>query len=174
MRPFNVTETADAQLEVVLSQISRRVLDDVWVSGRLHTCTLVLVHALAGATIIGWLSLTAKPDTLAAPCWVSYLAVTFFGLTALASGFAVRLRRFPWCCAAAYLGGITTVVGFGVVWWHQTAPPGRTLGPSVWMVIGVLGAAGLTLTWLGVILTPIERSQPDLRVALARAQAPEN
>jgi hypothetical protein len=39
------------------------------------------------------------------------------------------------------------------------------------MVIGVLAATVLTLTWLGVILTPSERSQPEMRAASAAAKA---
>jgi hypothetical protein len=58
-----------------------------------------------------------------------------------------------------------------MVWWHQTAPPRSSPRPSAWMVIGVLAATVLTLTWLGVILTPSERSQPEMRAASAAAKA---
>jgi hypothetical protein len=34
------------------------------------------------------------------------------------------------------------------------------------MVIGVLAWATLTVIWLSVILTPLERSQPDIRCAV--------
>jgi hypothetical protein len=33
------------------------------------------------------------------------------------------------------------------------------------MVVGALCSVALTVTWLRVILTPIERSQPDIRLA---------
>jgi hypothetical protein len=46
----------------------------------------------------------------------------------------------------------------------------RWTWPFAWMVIGVFAASVLTLTWLGVILTPSERSQPDMRAATATAK----
>lgn len=166
MRPLNVPTGSDTQIESVLRQIGRRVLDDVWIGGRVRAVTFGAVATLAGAALNGWLGTAARATAQMPTGWISHVAIGLFTLTAALSSVAVRLRRFRWCCAAAYIGGIATVAGLGMVWWHQTAPPGRSAGPAAWMVIGVLACVTLTVTWLGVILTPLERSQPDIRCAL--------
>ncbi len=88
-----------------------------------------------------------------------------FVLTAVLSSIALWRRRFRWCCAAAYAGGLSTVAGLGMLWWHQTAPAALTRGPAAWMTVGVLCAAGLTVAWLRLITIPLERSQPDIRTS---------
>ena len=165
MRPLNVATGSETQIESVLRQIGRRVLDDVWMSGRARAFTLGAVATLGGGALNGWLDTAAKATAQTQTVWISQAAIGLFVLTAALSSAAVGLRRFRWCCAAAYLGGIATVTGLGMVWWHQTAPSGRSAGPSAWMVIGVLACATLTVIWLSVILTPLERSQPDIRCA---------
>jgi len=161
----------DTHVETVLKKIGQRVLEDMWVSGHVRAFTITVVATLVGAAMMGWLNLTAKANAAATTSWISWIALALFTLAASVSSLAARLLRFRWCCAAAYISGIATVVGLGMVWWHRTAPPGRSPGPSAWMVIGVLAAALLTLTWLGVILTPSERSQPDMRARSATAKA---
>lgn len=163
MRPPNVSASNDIHIDAVLRKISRRVLEDVWIGIRVRAFLVAVVATLVGTAIVGWLQLAARDTT----SWISCGAVALFGLAASASSLAVGLRRFRWCCAAAYISGMATVVGWGMVWWYRTAPPGRSMGTSAWMVLGVLAATVLTLTWLGVILTPSERSQPDMRAASA-------
>ena len=155
--------SSDTHIEAVLNKIGRRVLEDVWISGRTRAFTATVAATLVGTAMIGRLNLTATANAATTASWISWVALALFALAASVSSLAVCLHRFRWCCVSAYIGGIATVVGVGMVWWHQTAPPGSSPGPSAWMVIGVLAATVLTLTWLGVILTPSERSQPDMR-----------
>ena len=136
-------------------------------SGRVRALLAALTATLVGAAISGGLGIAGQAVT----SWISYGALTLFVLAAAASTVAVSLRLFRWCCAAAYVSGIGTVVGWAMVWWHRTAPPGTVPRPCAWMVIGVVAVTALAVTWLGVILTPSERSQPDMRAASAPATA---
>lgn len=156
MRPMNVPTGSDDTVEVMLRRIGRSVLEDVWIGRRATLAILVAVVTLGADAATGWLAAEHS-------VWISRVAIGLFTLTATLSAVALWRRRFRWCCAAAYAGGLSTVVGFAVVWWHQTAPQSLTAGPSAWMTIGVLCAAGLTAGWLRLILTPLERSQPDIR-----------
>ena len=164
---LKVATDCRTDIEWALRQISRRVLEDVWISGRVRAFTLGAIATLGGGVLWGWLS--SRPHTAAQTqtAWVSQLTLGAFTLAAVLSSAAIGLRRFRWCCAAAYVTGIATVLGLGTVWWHQTAPLGRSAGPAAWMFVGVLSCATLTAVWLIVIVTPLERSQPDLRSAIA-------
>lgn len=135
----------------------------MWISGWVRSLTLGAIATLGGGILYGWLDSTADAAAHTHTVWISRIALGSFTLAAILSAAAIGLRRFRWCCAAAYVTAIATVLGFGTVWWHQTAPPGRSAGPTGWMVVGVLACATLTVTWLTVILTPLDRSQPDLR-----------
>ena len=64
------------------------------------------------------------------------------------------------CCAPLYLSGVATAAGFGAVWWCQTSPARVAVW---WPLAGFVAAAVLAVCWLGVVLTPLERSQPDMR-----------
>lgn len=161
----------DAHIEGMLRKIGRRVLEDVWISGRVRAIAAVAAATLTAATVLGGLSLAATAAAAARTSWLSCIATALFGLTASVSAVAVCRPRFRWCCAAAYAGTVATIAGLGMVWWHRTAPPGSSAGLSPWMVTGVLAAIVLSLTWLSVILTPSERSQPDMRVATEIAEA---
>jgi hypothetical protein len=157
MRPLNVPRN---DVDVMLRRISQRVLEDVWISRRAMVVTLAAATALGGAAATGW-----RTDVHS--IWMSRVAIALFLLTAVLSAVALWRRRFRWCCAAAYAGGLSTVAGLGMVWWHQTAPATLSSGPSAWMTVGVLCAAILTAAWLRLILTPLERSQPDIRTSPA-------
>ncbi|MGY4709959.1 hypothetical protein ACXDF8_10465 [Mycolicibacterium sp. CBM1] len=152
----------NSDIEVMLYRIGQRVLDDVWISRRTTVVALGTSVALGGAATAGWLT-----DTHGV--WISRVAVALFALMSAVSSVALWRRRFRWCCAAAYTGGLSTVVGLGGIWWHQTAPAAISPGPSVWMVVGVLCAAALTAGWLRLILTPLVASQPDSRAGAAAA-----
>jgi hypothetical protein len=158
MRPLNVPR--DDDVDVMLRRIGQRVLEDVWISRRATVFTLVAATLLGGAASRGWL-------TDVHSIWMSRVAIAMFMLTSLLSSVALWRRRFRWCCAAAYTGGLSTIAGLGMVWWHQTAPAALSPGPSAWMTIGVLCAAALTATWLRMILAPLEQSQPDIRASPA-------
>ncbi|AQT82907.1 hypothetical protein B1R94_18015 [Mycolicibacterium litorale] len=154
MRPQNVP--TDPTVEVMLRRIGRSVLEDVWIGRRAALCMLIGVVVLGVDASTGWLAADHS-------VWISRVAIGLFTVTGALSSIALWRRRFRWCCAAAYAGGLSTVVGFAVVWWHQTAPQSLTPGPSAWMTVGVVCAAALTIGWLRLILTPLERSQPDIR-----------
>jgi hypothetical protein len=78
----------------------------------------------------------------------------------MASATALWRKRFRVCCAALYLSGVATAAGFGAVWWCQTSPARVAVW---WPLAGFVAAAVLAVCWLGVVLTPLERSQPDMR-----------
>ncbi len=168
MRPLNMSTGSDTHLAAMLNKIGRRVLEDVWLGRRVRAVAALAVAALTAATVVGCLSLAAAQ---ARTSWLSWVATGLFGLTAAVSALAVCRPRFRWCCAAAYVGVVATIAGLGMLWWHRTAPHGFAAGISAWMVTGVLAAAVLSLTWLGVILTPSECSQPDMRAAADAANA---
>lgn len=120
---------SETHIEAVLNKIGRRVLEDVWISGRARAFTATVVATLVGTATIGWLNLTATANAATTPSWISCLASGLFALAASVSLLAVGLLRFRWCCAAAYLSGIAAVAGVGMVWWHQSAPPGSSPRP---------------------------------------------
>ncbi|MCK5756776.1 MAG: hypothetical protein KAH46_29145, partial [Mycobacterium sp.] len=85
-------------------------------------------------------------------------------ILALAAGsslIARATRRFRWCCAAAYLCGLGTVVGLGGFWWVRTGATGPTLS---WLV-GAADVAVLCLAvaWLTLLAAPVQRTHPDMR-----------
>lgn len=167
MRPLKVPSTSDQDIEAMLRRIGRRVFDDVWISRRVRVFAAVLVAVLAGSAVFGWADAHQRHLTATPGVAVSAVALTLFTATTVLSSIALLRCRFRWCTAAAYGGGLGTVAGLGVVWWHQTTPNTECPGPSGWMVVGVLCSAALTVTWLRVILTPLEKSQPDIRVGSA-------
>jgi len=171
MRPLNMSTGGDTHLEAMLNKIGRRVLEDVWLGRRVRAVAALAVTTLAAATAAGCLSLAVGTAAQARTSWLSWVATALFGLTAAVSALAVCRPRFRWCCAAAYMGVVATIAGLGMLWWHRTAPHGFAAGISAWMVTGLLAAAVLSLTWLGVILTPSECSQPDMRAAADAANA---
>ncbi|GAY16699.1 hypothetical protein MSZK_34250 [Mycobacterium sp. shizuoka-1] len=146
----------------MLRQIWRRVLDEVWMSRPARLVTLAVAAGSVGAATTGWAEISDAPAARIPICLV---AAAMSLLAAAASVIAVTVRHFRWCWVAGAVSGLATVTGVGVIWWHQSAPPGQTQGPTAWMVIAALCAAWLTATWIRVITTPLERSQPDLRMA---------
>ena len=50
--------------------------------------------------------------------------------------------------------------GIGAFWWVRT---GRPDAPLTWLLLADIAVVVLTALWLAVIVTPIERSQPDMR-----------
>lgn len=149
-----------AHMKSMLRRIGRRVFDDVRMTRRTRIFAGTAVAALTAAAATGWVAGVHSG-------WISRVAITLYLLTCAISSVALYRRRFRWCCASTYVGAVSTVAGLGVVWWHQTAPPALSAGPAAWMVVGFVACATLTVTWLSVILTPLERSQPDMRLASA-------
>lgn len=165
MRPLYVPSNSDHDLEAMFRRIGRHVLDDIWISRRVRVFTGAVCATLAGAAVFGWADVSDRSVTAAPGIAICAVALTFFKMTTILSSIALLRCRFRWCTAAAYGGGLGMVVGVGVVWWHQTTPNTQCRGPCAWMMVGALCSLALTVTWLRVILTPIERSQPDIRLA---------
>ncbi|MGD9517797.1 hypothetical protein [Mycolicibacterium sp.] len=55
---------------------------------------------------------------------------------------------------------MASVLGIGAFWWVRT---GRPDAPLTWLILADIAVVLLTAHWLTVIVTPIERSQPDMR-----------
>ena len=149
----------------MLRAIERRVLDDVWIGRRRRLLTGVVIASLATAAALGWADVHARAADGTPGIAGCAVALTLFTSTAVMSSVALLRTCFRWCTLAAYGGGIGTVVGLGVVWWHQTTPIAQSPGPRAWMAVGTLCSVALTVLWLHAVLTPLERSQPDLRLS---------
>ena len=148
-----------ATLEHTLRIIEHRVLEEVWIGRLQRAAGSAFTVALAGTAAVWWLDVSGR----SAPHGgnrVATVTVAVFMVASAVSGSALALRRYRWCCAAAYCCGLTAVIGIGAFWWLRT---GRTGIELTWVVLADLAAMALTLGWLAVIVTPIERSQPDMR-----------
>lgn len=142
-----------------LQGIEARVMEDVFVgrSWRIVGSVLTLVAATAAGA--WWIEATQHSWVHAARTVSASTAASLL-VAALASGAALRLRRYKWCCGAAYCGAFATVIGIGAFWWVGTGHVGIRVS---WLVFADLATATLTLGWLATILTPVERSQPEMR-----------
>lgn len=149
----------------MLRGIERQVLDDVWIDPRRRVFTAVVIAWLAAAATLGWADVHDRAATGTPGVAGCAVALSLFTATAMVSSIALLRSTFRWCTLGAYGGGLGTVVGVGVVWWHQTTPIAQAPGPRLWMAAGVLCSVALALVWLRVIVTPLERSQPDLRLS---------
>ncbi|PRI15681.1 hypothetical protein B2J96_09510 [Mycobacterium shigaense] len=143
----------------MLQAIENQVLDEVSISRLRRAVVAALATALAAAASVWWLEETGKALPYAANRVPAAAAVALLG-SAVISAAAVRLSRYRWCCAAAHGCGLAAVIGIGAFWWVRTGPTGIGLS---WLVFADLTAVALTVGWLAIILTPIERSQPDMR-----------
>ncbi|MDR3661070.1 MAG: hypothetical protein P4L86_11885 [Mycobacterium sp.] len=142
-------------LEHTLSAIQRRVFDEVWIGSARHRATAAALVVLGLAGGICWFE-TGR--------WVPKVVAVLFALAATASAVALWRKRFRGCCAALFLSGKATAAGFGAVWWCQTSPARVAVW---WPLAGFAAAAILTACWLGVVLAPLERSQPDMRATFS-------
>ncbi|WP_131827605.1 hypothetical protein [Mycolicibacterium fortuitum] len=148
-------------VETELRAIERRVFEDVWISTKRARSLAVLAVALM-ATAATLLATGGTPAGVTRNGhWISLVAFSLFTLAALASTLALVRRRFRWCCMATCISALATVVGAGAFWWHHTTHTASWV-PAV---LGTLTAATLTAAWLGVCLTPLAASQPDMRAA---------
>ncbi len=162
---MNVPTRNDGHLDAMFRHIERQVLDDVWISRRRVRATGVAVAVLTVAALLGWSDVHTRAMRATPGIAICSVALTLFTATAALSSIALLRRQFRWCTGAAYGGGLGTAAGLGVVWWHQTTPSAQCPGPGPWMVAEVLSCAALTLLWLRAVLTPLDRSQPDLRLS---------
>lgn len=81
------------------------------------------------------------------------------------SALALALQRFAWSCAAAYGCGLSSAIGIGAFWWLRTGRSGAPLG---WLVVADVAVVAMTVGWVAVVVTPLGRSQPDMRTAASR------
>jgi len=142
-----------------LQTIETQVLEEVSISRACRTIGSALAIGLAGLASIWWLDAAGHASPQPAKV-VPTVAVAALGGASAVSTLALRLQRYRWCCAAAYCCGLAAVIGIGAFWWVRTGQTGIGL---LWLVFGDLITVTLTLGWLAVIVTPIERSQPDMR-----------
>ncbi len=143
-----------ASVEDTMRSIERRVYEDVWLPPVGRRVGVVLAVALAVAAVVNYLHASADVG------WVYVVTTTAFTVTSATSLIALHSNRFRWCCAATYLSGLTTVIGMAEFWWHRTGG----LADTPWAAaIGTLITGVLTAGWLRLVLSPVERSHPDMR-----------
>lgn len=137
-----------------MRSIERRVYEDVWFPPLARRLGVAFAAILAVAAVMNFLHASAAGG------WVYVVTTTAFVLTSATSLIALQRKRFRWCCASAYLSGLTTVIGVAEFWWHRTGG----LADTPWAAaIGTLTAGVLTAGWLRLVLSPVERSQPDMQ-----------
>lgn len=147
-----------SSIEDTLRTIEGRVLEEVWIgSGRFATAGGSAVM-LALASVLWWRG--GHADPVHPSSGVPTVSAALFVVGAVVSGATLVRRRYRWCCAAAYCSALATVAGVGAFWWLRTGRHGAGL---VWLVLADVAATALAVCWLTVIVTPIERSQPDMR-----------
>lgn len=138
-------------IERMRHDIEVLVMEEVWLGRRRSATAWVLVAALSSTTLVWRAEVTGNVVTVA----VSTLLVA-----STASVLALVRRRYRWCCAAAYCTGLASVFGTGAFWWLRT---GHFGSPLLWLTLADVAVVVLTGFWLMVIVTPIDRSQPDMR-----------
>lgn len=148
-------------VESELRAIERRVFEDVWISSPRARTLAALAAVLAATAVTLLLTGGAPAGATRNGHWISLVAFSFFALAASVSVFALTRRRFRWCCMATCASALATVDGAGAFWWHHTAHTASWIPAAS----GTLAAAALTAGWLGVCLTPLASSQPDMRAA---------
>lgn len=156
------SRTTTSPVEAELRAIERRVFEDVWIGTRRARALAALATALAAVAVASLV--TGEPPAVETRSghWISLVALVLFTFAASASAFALVRRRFRWCCLAACVSALATVDGAGAFWWHHTAQTAFWLPAAA---AGMLAGAALTVGWLGVCLTPLPSSQPDMRAA---------
>lgn len=90
---------------------------------------------------------------------VAVAAYSLCAVASLSSIAGLAIQRFSWICAAAYACALATVTSLGAFWWYRTGGAGLP-----WPAALACPVAGLlTAGWISVLVTPVERSQPDMR-----------
>ncbi|MCV7228473.1 hypothetical protein [Mycolicibacterium komossense] len=144
--------------------IERRVLEDVYIGRILRLVVIAAVLVLATSAFLGGrFSVRSARDGLNGD-WLSVVATTVFVMACGVSLCALARKRFRWSCLALYFDALALVTGLAAVWSQQTGPSGL----SWWAPMGVLAATALGLAWSSVVAIPLDRSQPDMRVATDR------
>ena len=138
-------------VERMLDDTEHRVLEEVWLGRRRSVTGWALIASLVVTVTLWRIDATGRVPTT---------ATVMLSTASVISGLALTLRRYRWCCAAAYSCGLASVLGIGAFWWVRT---GRPDAPLTWLTLADLAVVLLTALWLAVIVTPVERSQPEMR-----------
>lgn len=154
-----MTETRSSSVDVLLAGIEKRVLEDMWIGRGRVVLISTLTAFLTVSLIAWWLSIRDGGPTPGANRGAS-VVISILVAPILASATALITRRFRYCCAAAYAGGLSAVLGIGAFWWHRT---GAAQSTPWWLALADLSVVLLTVAWLSVVATPMTRSQPDMR-----------
>ncbi len=154
-----MTGSRSDDVERTLADIEDRVLEEVWIGQRRAVVHSVLTLLLMVMTAVWWIDAVSEVSAHV-PNRVPTVTAIVLTLASAASGLALGLRRFRGCCAATYTCGLGAVIGIGAFWWLRPGRPGATL---TWLMIADLATVLLTAGWLSVVITPIERSQPEMR-----------
>ncbi|MBX7433189.1 hypothetical protein JDV09_13875 [Mycobacterium sp. Y57] len=141
-------------IEATMRAVEKRVLEDLWVGPVRRRAGRVL------ATVLGVTAALCLTAAYRHGHTVAVVAHTLLLLSSVTSLVGLWVRRFRWCCAAGYVSAVATVAGLGAFWWYRTGHVDAFPLPTA--LAGVL-AAVLTALWISVLLTPVERSHPDLR-----------
>ncbi|MDN4517440.1 hypothetical protein JN086_04270 [Mycolicibacterium austroafricanum] len=149
----------ESSVEETLRAIEHRVVNDVWI-GRAKRAAGAALTAVLGMTSVTGVALAEHAGHR-----VALIAHGLGILASLSSVAGLRIRRFTWSCAAAQLCAVATVITVGAFWWYRTG----TAGVPWPTTLAAVAAGLLTAGWIGVLLTPLELSQPDMR-AYARAE----
>lgn len=137
-----------------LRAIERRVVDEIWI-GRTRRLTGATLTAVLAASAI-----TGAVATSGGGYRVVLVAHLVGGVAAVTSVGALVFRRFNWVCAAAYGCTLAALAAGGAIWWYRTG----AVAVAWSTVTGCAVAALLGLGWVRLLVTPVERSQPDMRV----------
>ena len=151
-----------------IQRIESRVLHEVSISRTWLTLSNA-VTVVAATSILAW-SREAIGQHWPRTCTVSGVTVIAIFVTSTMSALALWRRRYGWCCAAAYCGAVTTVIGMGSFWWVRTGHVGIGIA---WLLVADVAVIMMTGGWLTVIITPVERSQPQMRARSVALRAGE-
>lgn len=144
----------DESLESTLKRIEHRVLEEVHLASWQRRAGLTAASVLSVTVLVTWVAGLGGN-------WLPLITSTLGAGAAVCSFVSLRRRRFKWCLAAAYLSGLSTVTGIGAFWWARTSGAVGALVASTGFAW--VAAAVLTAVWVSVVITPVGRSQPDMR-----------
>lgn len=140
-------------MDATLRAIERRVVHDVWIGPVYRLTGAALATALCTAAVTG------ARTAFDAEYRVAFIAHLITIIAAVSSVGGLAFRRFTWICVAAYASTLAAVATVGAFWWYRT---GAT--PVPWpTTVGCVVVTMLSVGWVVLLATPIERSQPDMR-----------
>lgn len=117
----------------MLRTIENRVLEDVSIRRAWRVAGVALATALAAMASVWWLEAMGQASQHGASR-VPTVAVVAFGGASVVSALALRLRRYRWCCAAAYCCGLAAVIGIGSAPSGGYGPAKHGLGCRGWFL----------------------------------------